>query len=197
MDAETNEKCELRRNIWAVVTFHCIRGKTLTNTFEKMKSFYSDDFLSQMQVFILHKEFSEGRETADLYSSIHSRQPLALSTKINVNTVRTFIEDHSIICQEMAAIMDCSKSTIENIMKRLGMWCVTPTWVLHHLTKHRLQHCIDICTCLKNKYWDDSSFSPASSYIMKCVPIIAILEWSKRVQPGGVRDCSLKEDPSG
>ncbi len=112
MDAETNEKYELRCDMWTVVKFYCLRGKTSTKKFEKMKSVYDDDCLSWMQVFALHKEFSEGRETVELHSS-----------KVNINTMRILIEeDRSLTCWEMVAIMDCSKSTIKNIMKKLGMW---------------------------------------------------------------------------
>ncbi len=70
MDAETNEKCELHSDMWALVKFYCLRGNTPTKTFEKMKSFYGDDCLSRTHVFVLHKNFSEGRETVVLRNSM-------------------------------------------------------------------------------------------------------------------------------
>ncbi len=66
MDVEINEKRELCRDMRAVVKFDCLGGKAPTKAFEKMKSVYSDVCLSRMQVFALHKEFLENRETADL-----------------------------------------------------------------------------------------------------------------------------------
>ncbi len=72
-----------------VVKFHCLRGKTQTKTLKKMKSIYNSVYLSQMQVFTLHKEFLEGRETADPCNIQHNWWSPTVSTKININTVRT------------------------------------------------------------------------------------------------------------
>ncbi len=124
MDAKTNEKCKLHNNMRTLVKFSCIRRKTSTKTFEKMTSVYSDDCLSWIQEFALHKEFLEGWETDELCNSPCSGQPPTLSTKINVNTVRILTEeDCSLTCREMAAIMDCSNLTIENIMKTWYVAC--------------------------------------------------------------------------
>ncbi len=105
-----------------------------------MKSVCNDDCLSRTQVLALHnRDFSEWRETAELRNSQCSGRSLTLSIKINVNTVRTLIEeDRSLTCHEMDAIMDCSKLTIENIMKKLGMRHVVSMWVAHNLTKQQL-----------------------------------------------------------
>ncbi len=62
----------------------------------------------------------------------------------------------------MAAIMDCLKSAIENIIKKLGMWHVVLMLVAHHSMKEKLQQCVNICTRLKNKHQDDLS-------VMSCV----------------------------
>ncbi len=93
MDAATNEKCELCCDMRAVVKFYRLKGKISTKTFEKMKSIYSDDCLSWMQVFTLDKEFLEGWETAGLHNSQHKGQPSTLFIEINVNTVRTLVEE--------------------------------------------------------------------------------------------------------
>ncbi len=69
MDAVTNEKCELHRDIEAVVTFYCLRGNTPTKLFEKMKSVHGKDCLSCTQGFALHNEFLVGRETTELCDS--------------------------------------------------------------------------------------------------------------------------------
>ncbi len=61
-----------------------------------MKSVYGDDCLCQTQVFALHKEFLEGRETAELRNSQHSGRPPTLSTEINVNTVRMLIDVNTV-----------------------------------------------------------------------------------------------------
>ncbi len=107
----------------AVVKFYCLRGKTPTKMFEKLKSVYGNDYLSQTQMCTLHKEFSEGRETAELCTSQHSGQS-PLSTKINVNIVRTLIEEDCSLTAEMEAIMDCLKLMMENIIKKtLYMGC--------------------------------------------------------------------------
>ncbi len=128
---------------------------SITKNVEKMKSVYGDDCLRWTRVFALHEEFSDGREAAKLCNSQHSRLSPTLSTKINVNTVRTLInKDCSLTYREMVAMMDYSMSTIKNIMKKLGMRCVAWLWVLHHLMKQQLQQCVDVCTCLKNKYQD-------------------------------------------
>ncbi len=74
--------------------FYCLRGKIATKMFEKMKSVYGDNSLSLTQLFTLHNKFLEGRETAELHNSQYSGQSLILSTKINVNTERTLIEEH-------------------------------------------------------------------------------------------------------
>ncbi len=71
----------------------CLRGNIPTKTFNKMKSVYGDDCLSRTQVFALHKEFLERRGRAQLHNSQYSGQPPTLSTKINVNTVKTLIEE--------------------------------------------------------------------------------------------------------
>ncbi len=105
-----------------------------TKTFEKMKSVYSYDCLDQTQVFALHGEFSEGSETAKLWNSQHSGQPLTLFTKINVNTARTLTEDHFLTCWEMATTIDYSRTMTENIMKKFSMWCIASMQVIHHLT---------------------------------------------------------------
>ncbi len=89
-----------------------------------MKFVYSDYCLNQMQVFALHKEFLERREAAELHNNQRSGQPPTLSTKINVNTVRTLIEENSSLTCLKTVTMDCSKSTIESIMKKFGMWSV-------------------------------------------------------------------------
>ncbi len=48
------------------------------------------------------------QETAEVCKSQYNGQPPTLSTEINVNTVRTLIEeDCSLTCQVMVAIMDC------------------------------------------------------------------------------------------
>ncbi len=78
--------------MWAVVKFSCLRGKTTTKMFEKMKSIYSDDCLSWTQVFALHEEFLKGRETVQLRNAQHNGRPPTLFTKINVNTVRTLMK---------------------------------------------------------------------------------------------------------
>ncbi len=159
MDAETNKKCELCCDMRAVAKICCLREKFSTKTLEKIKSVYSDDCQCRTQVFTLHKKFLERRETMELCNSQSSGWPPTLPTEINVNIVRTFFEEgHSLTCWEMAAIMDSSKSIIENIMKKLGMCCAASTWVSHHLMKQQLQQRVDICTCLKNKYQDDPSF---------------------------------------
>ncbi len=72
MDAETNKKCELPSDMWAVVKFYCSRGKTPTKMFEKMKSIYADYCRSRMQVFVLYKEYLERRETTQLRNSLYS-----------------------------------------------------------------------------------------------------------------------------
>ncbi len=38
MDDETNEKLKLCCDTWAVVKFYCLKGKTPTKMFQKMKS---------------------------------------------------------------------------------------------------------------------------------------------------------------
>ncbi len=96
MPKQIKNKYELRCDMQSVAKYYCLRRKTPTKMFEKMKSIYSDDCLSGTQVFALHKEFSEGRETAGLHDSQRSGWPPTVSTKINVNTVRTLIEDHSL-----------------------------------------------------------------------------------------------------
>ncbi len=58
-----------------------------------MKSVYDNDCLSSTQVFTLRKEFLEERETAILHNSQCNRWPPMLSTEINVNTMRTLIEE--------------------------------------------------------------------------------------------------------
>ncbi len=72
--------------------------------------------------------------------------------EINVNIVTLIEDDHSLTCREMVTIMDCSKATIENIMKKLGMRSDASTWVPHQLMKQQLQQHVDICTRLKNRY---------------------------------------------
>ncbi len=90
MEAKTNKKCKLCRNVRAVVKFYRLRGKAPTKTFdEKIKFVYSDDCLSQMQVLALHKEFLEGKETAELHNSQLSGWPTTVSIEINVNSVKT------------------------------------------------------------------------------------------------------------
>ncbi len=80
-----------------------------------------------MQVFTLHKEFSEGRETTEQHNSQCSEWPPTRSSKINVNTVRTLTEDRSLTCRKIAALINYSKSTIKNIMKKPGMQHVVST----------------------------------------------------------------------
>ncbi len=90
------EKRELRRNMRAVVKFYCLRNKTATKTFKKIKEVYGDDCLSRMQGFALHKEFNEGRETAELHNREHTGRPQTVSSDINVNTRALVDEDHSL-----------------------------------------------------------------------------------------------------
>ncbi len=45
MDAETNKKRELRRDMLSVVKFYCLRGKTPTKISKKMKFVYGNDCL--------------------------------------------------------------------------------------------------------------------------------------------------------
>ncbi len=78
MDAKANKERELCRDMQAVMKFYCLRGKSSSKSFVKMKCIYSDDCLSRTQVFVLHKEFLEGRETVELRSSQHNGQPSTL-----------------------------------------------------------------------------------------------------------------------
>ncbi len=87
MDAKTNDKCELYRAMQAVVKFYCLKRNIMTKTFEKMKSVFGDGCLSQMQVFALRKEFSEGRETAELRISQCRGQTPMLFTPILMLTL--------------------------------------------------------------------------------------------------------------
>ncbi len=136
---QTYKKCQLLRDMWVVVKFYRWRGKTPTKMFAKIKSVFGNNCLSRTQVLALHKEFLRGRETAELCNSQRSGWPPTLSTKININNIRTLIEeDRSLTCREMAAVMDYSKSMIKNIMKKLHMRHVASMWVPHHLMK---QHC--------------------------------------------------------
>ncbi len=74
-----------------------------------MKSVYSNDCLSWTQVLALHEEFLEGGR-AELHNSQYSGWPPTLSTKIDVNNVRTLIEeDRSLTYREMVAIVHRSK----------------------------------------------------------------------------------------
>ncbi len=42
-----------------------------------------------------------------------------VSGEININFIRVLIEEyHALTCRQIAAIADCSKSTVENIMKK-------------------------------------------------------------------------------
>ncbi len=93
MGAETNEKHELYRDMWGVVKFYCLKGKILTKIFEQMISVYSNDCLSQMQMFALQKEFLDRRKTIELCNSQCSGWPPTLSTETNVNIARTLIEE--------------------------------------------------------------------------------------------------------
>ncbi len=140
------EKRELRR-MWTVVKFYCLQNKMATKTFEKMKVVYGDNYcLSWTLLFVLHKEFNEGRETAELRNREHSGQSRTLLSEINVNMVRVLVDkDRSLTCRKMVGIMDCSKSTIENILKKLSMWRVASRWVLHRLIKEQLQKRVDVC----------------------------------------------------
>ncbi len=141
MDAETNEKCELCWNMRAVVKFYCLKGKTQTKTFEKMKFVYGDDRFGWALVFVLHKKFFKVRETVGAIANTEDNrgQPLTVSTKINVNTVRILIEeDRSLICWETVAMMDCSKSMIKKISCTKQVWfqkkCLTK--VFQSFQKH-------------------------------------------------------------
>ncbi len=44
----------------------------------------------------------------------------------------------------MVVIMDYSKSTIKNIMKKFDIQCVTLIWVPYYLTKEQLQQRVDV-----------------------------------------------------
>ncbi len=73
-------------------------------------------------------------------------------TEINIDAVRTLIKrDCSLTCQEMAAVKDYSKSTIEIIIRKLDVRCVVSTWILHHLMKRQFLQRVDVCASLKNK----------------------------------------------
>ncbi len=134
-------------------------------------------------MFISHRKFSEWRETAELCNSQcqHNRQPLTLSTKNNVNTVRTLIEeDRSLTYREMVAIIDCSNSMIEN----MKMSCVASTWVPHHLMKQQLKKCVDVCAYLKTNFKVIHQSCPVTSHVMKPELILTTLKQSKEMQPG-------------
>ncbi len=107
--------------------------------------------------------------------------------------MRTLIrEDSSLSCWEIAAIMDCSKSMLENIIKKIGMRCVVLTWVLHYLTKLQLQKCVGVYTCLKNKYWDDQSFMSHVVTWDEVGSIITTIKQSKKEQLRRYCNCHCK-----
>ncbi len=55
----------------------------------------------------------------ELKHVVHSGHPTMASSEVNVNTLTALIEEyHLITCCEIAAIIKCSGTTIENIMKR-------------------------------------------------------------------------------
>ncbi len=116
-------RCQNQQKMWIVSQYagsgevSFLKRKDLNKNIWKMKSVYSNDCIESNVGAALHKEFLEGRETAELCDSQCNRS--ILSTKININTVGTLIgKNCSLTYQEMATVMDCSKSIIEKVMKK-------------------------------------------------------------------------------
>ncbi len=101
MDAEINEKCESRRNMRALVKFNCLKGKTSKKKFEKMKSIYNDG-CQELNASVRTAQGIFGKErNNELRDSQQWGQPPTPSTEINLNTVRTLIEeDRSLVSRD-------------------------------------------------------------------------------------------------
>ncbi len=85
--------------------------------------------------------FSSGRELAELQHEGHSGRPTRACSEVNINTVR-----------KMAAIMNHSKMTIENIMKcKLRIRRVAAMWVPHHLTLAQMDKRVKVCEAWKKR----------------------------------------------
>lgn len=60
-------------------------GKSASETLDKIKTAYKEDFLSDSTIFWWHKAFPEGHESAELISP--TGRPVSASNKVNVNTI--------------------------------------------------------------------------------------------------------------
>ncbi len=143
-----------------VIKFYCLRNKSATKTFKKMKEVYGDRCLSRCTVLRWHAAFMKGQESTELLHMGWSGPPKTASGEVNVNTIWVLIEeDCSLTCHQMAAIMNYSKTTIENIVKHEVRMCyLFSTWVPHHLTRKQLCDWVDACKQLKERYQKDPSF---------------------------------------
>ncbi len=81
-----------------------------------------------------HKEFKDGRQSAELLS--HTDQPASVCTAMNVNTISAIIrEDQHLFLLKLKDLTNFSQSSLYRILRdQLKMRCIFSTWVPHFLT---------------------------------------------------------------
>ncbi len=74
-------------------------------------------------------------------------------TKVNIDTVAAATEeDHHTSTWSLGAILHIPKSSIHKILtEHFGLWCVSSTWVPHHLTSEQMEWHVNACN--ENLQW--------------------------------------------
>ncbi len=187
MDAKTNEKSELCCNMWAVVKFYCLTGKTPTKMFKKWNPFTMTTVWVEGRCSHYTRKFWKGEKQLSCTLDNVVDNHLHHLPKITVNTLRILLkEDCSLSCWEMEAIMDWLKLTIENIMKKLGMQCVLRCRSGMILWNRNFNNGLMCAHIWKTNIEITHHSHPVLSHLMKHGPIVTTLRQSKNVQPGAL-----------
>ncbi len=116
----------------------------MKQTLDEMESMYSTNILPRRTIQRWHKQFCNGRTSAE--SNPRSGQPRTCAIEVNKNTVAALLaEDPHISQRQLAELMDTSKTSINRILGALGMQRVSCTWVLYMLTGEQMQEQVRMC----------------------------------------------------
>ncbi len=104
------EKC------WVI--WYCVGpGLTMKQMLDEMESVYGTNLLPRRIIQRWHKQFRNGRTSTE--SNPQSGRPGMNVTEVNKNTVAALIAEDPHISQQLAEVMDMSKTSIIHILGAL------------------------------------------------------------------------------
>ena len=132
------------------IKFCASLGKSATETLEMIQQGFGDQSLSRTQVFQWHARFKTGRTSVD-DDDEHTWRPTSCTTPETVARTQELIrQDRRLTNRDIAEEVEVGYGTCQRVLtEELDMHRVAAKFVPRILKADQKQHCVDVCTELR------------------------------------------------